>query len=189
MGKYLYIVATTIAMMVVMSHATTPDSKFCEFARLKTLCNHLVRNATDYHQALKNAFRATLILNKKNSIRLIPVVTSVVRNTNSPSKAKILKTCQQKITDVGSYLSDLILAVDDDEKDVIEYYLRTGEITLRDCVESISEIEMTIPPELTKLAQDVEDYKETTLVIFLQAPIETVYNKPLPVDYTGLIGK
>ncbi|KAI3522480.1 hypothetical protein L1887_00289 [Cichorium endivia] len=168
-----------------MSHATTPDSKFCEFARLKPLCNNLVRNATNYHQALRNAFRATLILNKRNSIRLVPVVTSVVRNTNSPSRAKILKTCQQKITDVASYISDLLIAVDEDNKDLIEYYLRTGEITLRDCVESISEIDMAIPPELNKLAQDVEDYKETTLVIFLQAPIETVYNKPMPVDYSG----
>ncbi|CAH1451558.1 unnamed protein product [Lactuca virosa] len=177
--------ATTIAMMVVMSHATTPNSKFCEFARLKPLCNRLVHNATNYHQALKNAFRATLVLNKRNSIHLLPMVTSVIRNTNSPSRAKILKTCQQKVTDVASYLTDLIEAVDEDNKDAIEYYLRTGEITLRDCVESISEIDMTIPPALSKLAQDVEDYKETTLVIFLQAPIETVYNKPLPTDYSG----
>ncbi|KAI3707119.1 hypothetical protein L6452_25347 [Arctium lappa] len=178
-------VAMVVVMTTTTSHATYPDSPFCQYANLKPLCNEMVNGAKTHNDALKNAFKATLILNKKNSVRLVPVITSVVQKTSSPSKANILKTCHQKLIDVTSYINDLIVAVDEDNKDLIEYTLRTGEITLRDCVDSITEIDMPIPSELSKLAKDVENYKETALVIFLQAPIETVYNRPMPVDYSG----
>lgn len=189
MGKYSCMVATTTAMVVVMmmtiSNATPQNSPFCQFARLKPLCNRMVRGATTYNDALKNSFRLTLVLNRRNSMRLVPLLTTMIQKKKSSSSANILKTCQQKITDITSYVKDLIAAIDEDNKDMIEYYLRTGEITLRDCVDSITEVDITVPPEIAKIAQDVEDYKETALIIFLQAPIETIYNKPLPADYVG----
>ncbi|KAI3716791.1 hypothetical protein L1987_67938 [Smallanthus sonchifolius] len=172
-------------MMMNTSNATPQNSPFCKFARLNSLCNRMVRGATNYNDALKNSFRLTLALNRKNTRLLVPVLTPLIKKTKSPSSPNILKTCKEKVTDIASYIKDLIDAVDDNNRDMIEYYLRTGDITLRDCVDSITEIDVPVPPELSKVAQDVEDYKETALVIFLQAPIETVYNKPLPADYAG----
>ncbi|KAI3822108.1 hypothetical protein L1987_09689 [Smallanthus sonchifolius] len=172
-------------MMMTTSTATPQNNSFCQFARLKPLCNTMVRGATEYNEALKNAFKLTLVLNRRNSISLIPIVTSLAKKTKPSSSTNILKTCQEKLSDIKSYVKDLIAAVDEENKDMIEYYLRTGDITLRDCVDSITECEIPEPPELSKLAKDVEDFKETALVIFLQAPIETVYNKPLPADYAG----
>ncbi|KAK1408337.1 hypothetical protein QVD17_40027 [Tagetes erecta] len=188
MAKYIWAVATTMTMVIMMSNtinATSEDSQFCQYAKLKPLCNKMVRGATNYKDALKNAFKQTLALNRRNTLLIVPVVTPLVQKSDSPSAPEILKTCKEKVVDIASYVKDLIEAVDEDNKDMIEYYLRTGDITLRDCVESITEIELPVPPELAKVAKDVEDYKETALVIFLQAPIETVYNKPLPADYAG----
>ncbi|KAJ0940343.1 putative invertase/pectin methylesterase inhibitor domain superfamily [Helianthus annuus] len=189
MGKCICMVATTMAMVIVVmmntSNAAPENSQFCKFARLKPLCNRMVRGGRNYKEALKNAFRRTLLLNRRNTKLLVPVLTPVVKNIKSPSAPNILKTCKEKVTDITGYINDLIEAVDDDNKDMIEYYLRTGELTLRECVDSITELEVPVPPELSKAAQDVEDYKETALVIFLQAPIETVYNKPMPADYAG----
>ncbi|KAL8216617.1 hypothetical protein R6Q57_023454 [Mikania cordata] len=190
MGSYGCLMATTTVILVAMMITTTTNaipqnSPFCQYARLKPLCNIMVRGATDYNDALKNAFRLTLVLNRRNSILLIPMITALAKKTKPPSSTNILKTCQEKLNDIRSYVKDLIAAVDEENKDMIEYYLRTGDITLRDCVDSITECDIPEPPELSKLAKDVEDFKETALVIFLQAPIETVYNKPLPADYAG----
>ncbi|KAK1436127.1 hypothetical protein QVD17_01903 [Tagetes erecta] len=182
------VVATTVVLVVMMMTASNADpqySPFCQYARLKPLCNIMVRGATEYNEALKNAFRLTLVLNRRNTILLIPVITSLAKKADPSSSTNILKTCQEKLEDIKSYVKDLIAAVDENNKDMIEYYLRTGDITLRDCVDSITEVDIPEPPELSKLAKDVEDFKETALVIFLQAPIESVYNKPLPADYAG----
>lgn len=190
MAKHGCLVATimitmVVVMMMTTSKATPQNSPFCQFAKIKPLCNRMVRGATTYKDALKNALRLTLVLNRRSSMRVLPIVSSLVPKTSSESSQNILKTCQEKVNDIAGYLKDLIAAVDEDNKDMLEYYLRTGDITLRDCVDSITECEVQLPPELSKLAKDVEDYKETALIIFLQAPIETIYNKPLPADYQG----
>ncbi|KAD5508246.1 hypothetical protein E3N88_15949 [Mikania micrantha] len=182
----------TIVLVLLVVIATTntinakpKNNQFCKFARLSLLCNKMVHGATNYNDALKNAFRLTLVLNRRNTLLLVPVLTPLVKKTKSTSASNILKTCQEKVKDIAIYIKDLIEAVDDENKDMIEYYLRTGDITLRDCVDTITEIEVPVPSLLAKAAKEVEDYKETALVVFLQAPIETVYNKPLPVNYEG----
>ncbi|KAJ0555731.1 putative invertase/pectin methylesterase inhibitor domain superfamily [Helianthus annuus] len=186
MGIYGSCVVILMVMMITTTTNANPqDSPFCQFARMKSLCDKMVRDAKDPNDALKNALRSTLALNRRNSQLLPPVLKSVAKKTEPKSSENIVKTCDEKLNDIKGYMNDLIAAVDEDNKDMIEYYLRTGDITLRDCVDSITEVDVPEPPELAKLAKDVEDFKETALVIFLQAPIETVYNKPLPADYAG----
>ncbi|KAL8035849.1 hypothetical protein ABFS82_12G119700 [Erythranthe guttata] len=168
--NYLFVAAAAALLLLLAAEGPTAGARsfagvnpWCRTASHKRLCNKMVKNATNWHDASVNSLRTTLELAKRLP-GMVPMVKPAISTLEIKSQKSILDSCiedfEGRIVDMEKSLGSIQV------QDIGSVMSRLSAALHGDCEEALAEFHVDSPvAKYTKLLHKEVD---NCLAVILQ---------------------
>lgn len=157
MHRHFTIFCLVMVMLGLFASPTEAKYKginpFCRTSDYRRMCNVMVRGATNWHDATRNAIqsalRASMVLQK-----LTPQLDQALEGVDPATKAETVSTCKDIFDGAVDNMKQALVYFDTNDMGGLNSYLSAA-VGIDDCQDAFKQAGAALPPAVTKISNNL----------------------------------
>ncbi|KAK1381500.1 Pectinesterase inhibitor-like [Heracleum sosnowskyi] len=143
--------ASTTEAKAVSVNQKVGLNRFCRTSDYKRVCNTMVKDAKNWHDATRNAIQSSLQV-ATGLQGMSPLLDSALARVSANSKASTTITCKETFDDTVDSLKQCLKFLDNNDTGSLNAHLSAA-VHISDCQDAFEEFGASLPPRVSKTAE------------------------------------
>lgn len=165
MYQHLARVWLVMAMIGLFASATEAfgNNRFCKTSDYKQICNLMVKDANNWHDATRNAIQSSIDV-AVTLQKMTPTLDKALGRLSGNSKDSTTSTCKETFDNTVDDLKQCLKFLDNNDTASLNIHLSAA-TSVTDCQDAFQESGAELPPRVAKITEELSKYVSNCLAV------------------------